>query len=478
MSMKALLLGLVLCFFSSYSSAYEQQYQLGDTGPNGGVVTSVTVEELYVGEEVVQEGDFLEVTHSYEYTETIIEEVATEEYVTTTTVTPVTTPNLITDPLDGTQTNIYIVPETGNNYGMPGADFTTGNQQQGGGSIIYEGSLEAENKQKIEYGVTVYSHSSNTSVPECANTTGDCKDDFKVTVSLFNDGVLVDTMTHSYTGIDWSGSRDYSWSQDVSTLTFDYGTMELYGIDRGFYGGYYGPGFSDPFVRMTYNIIEQVVQKVVSYVEMETIKKTEEFVYESIYNPPPVEIISIDFEPITDTQFEVEVVAESLEIEVIEVFEVELDSIEAVSELEVAFENIESEVEEIQVEASIEDEVAEAEVETPEPTEEPQEPETEVAEVEPEPEAEEKPTQKPEAKPEKRSARYSMVLDSIKVALMVQNEANQVFASYQQETIPDVPFYDVPQIDGGTNYDNPNARFFTGASDILMDELVDMQWQR
>jgi len=477
--MRALLLGLVLCFFYSYSNAYEVQYSVGDTGPNGGVVTSVTVEELYLGEEVAQEGDFLEVTHSYEYTETIVEEVATSEYVTTTTVTPVTTPNLITDPLDGTTENIYIIEPNGNDYGMSGATFTTGNEAQGGGSIIYEGSLEAENKQRIDYGVTVYSHTSNEYVPPCENTTSDCKDDFKVTVTLYNEGIVVDSMTHAYTGIDWSGSKDYTWSADVSELMFDYGSMELYGVDRGFYSGYYGPGFSDPFVQLTYNIVEQIVQQVISYVEMETINKTEEYIYESIYNPPVVEIVNIEIEPITETQYEIVVEAESFEMEIVEVFEVEFESIEAATELEAAFESIEVEAVE--------------EIETPEPemevAEEATETVEEVSEVEPEPEqvaeatpeteeAEEEPTQKAEVKTEKKSSKYSVVMDSVKVALMVQNQTNQVFASYQQESIPDVPFYDTTQIDGGINYDNPYARYFTGASDILMDELVDMQWQK
>ena len=37
----------------------------------------------------------------------------------------------------------------------------------------------------------------------------------------------------------------------VSAITFDSVDLELYGIDRGFTSGYYGPGFSDIFFNIT-----------------------------------------------------------------------------------------------------------------------------------------------------------------------------------------------------------------------------------
>ena len=78
----------------------------------------------------------------------------------------------------------------------------------------------------------------------------------------------------------------------------------------------------------------------------------------------------------------------------------------------------------------------------------------------------------------RKSSNYSPVLDSIKVALMVQNEASRAFTAYQQETIPDVPFYSPVEIDGGDTVDNPMAQWLIGASEILWDDMVDSQWQK
>lgn len=468
----------------SYSETYSQQYQVGDTGPNGGVVTDVVITSTFVGEEIVQEGDFLEVTETYQYTETVTESVESISFTTTTNVTPVTTTNLVPS-AQYTDTNINVVGPQGNSYGMSGAEFTTGNQGQDGGTRVYSRAFNEENKQSVEYGVTVYSHGSNASVPACANTTSDCRDDWSLTVRLYNNDVLIDTIRHEYLGINWTGSRDYSWTHDVSTMTFDYGEMELYGIDRGFYGGYYGPGFSDIYTRLTYNVVEQIVNRIVSYTEIQTVSTTDVYVYDSIYNPQ-VEIISVDVEPITETSFEVVVEAESFDTEIVEVFEVEFETVETISDIEIEFESVEMEMEMDSGEADgaspaeesqpsdrdddvgsdiVEDDQSEEEVDTASADQGADEAEEEV----------EKPI---EVKPQKKQGRYSVVMDSVKVALMVQNEATQAFTEYRQETIPDVPFYSPVQIDGGEVIDNPYGRWMTGASEALWDNMVDMQWQK
>ena len=88
----------------------------------------------------------------------------------------VTTENLLGD---STDQNINDVATSNNAYGMTGAEFTTGNQSQGGGSKTFDIDLsEYDNIDVIEYGSSVYSHISNQSVPTCANTARDCKDEF------------------------------------------------------------------------------------------------------------------------------------------------------------------------------------------------------------------------------------------------------------------------------------------------------------
>ena len=96
----------------------------------------------------------------------------------------VTTENLLGDSTD--QNTLNDVATSNNAYGMNGAEFTTGNQSQGGGSKTFDIDLsEYDNIDVIEYGSSVYSHISNQSVPTCANTTRDCKDEFKISVEIF-----------------------------------------------------------------------------------------------------------------------------------------------------------------------------------------------------------------------------------------------------------------------------------------------------
>ncbi len=73
-----------LCF-SSYSLAYDQQYQVGGTGPNGGVVTTVEVTSVLTDQTTKQVGDFEEKTYTYTWTEKVTEDVTSTQQITTTT---------------------------------------------------------------------------------------------------------------------------------------------------------------------------------------------------------------------------------------------------------------------------------------------------------------------------------------------------------------------------------------------------------
>lgn len=77
------------CFYSSYSLAYDQQYQVGGTGPNGGIVTTVEVTSVLTDQTTKQVGDFEEKTYTYTWTEKVTEDVTTTQQITTTTYTTV-----------------------------------------------------------------------------------------------------------------------------------------------------------------------------------------------------------------------------------------------------------------------------------------------------------------------------------------------------------------------------------------------------
>jgi len=275
-------LAFSLCWSSS--SAYEQQYYVGGVGPNGGTVTSVSVssELTDTSEEII--GDFLETTYTYTYTETVDEVVEQTSYQTVT-VSEERTEELI-DTATITTTN------TSTSCYSSDVEYCTAGQNLGGGSVVYEMDTSSyDNANQIDYGATVTSHVSNTVLPPCSQTTGDCQDELKITVRLYEGNQLVSTYNHTYASINWGGSRDFAYSQDVSGVTFDSATLELYGMDAGYYGGYYGPAFSSAFFDVTYDYIYQAIQQIITQTEMRTILNSTEYDYQSEYIPP----IEVDY---------------------------------------------------------------------------------------------------------------------------------------------------------------------------------------
>ena len=89
---RAWALVLVFCCYCSYSLAdggYTQQYQVGDTGPNNGTITAVTVNSVLSDTQVELISGFQETTETWNHTETLTE-VRTDEVITTEIVEVVT----------------------------------------------------------------------------------------------------------------------------------------------------------------------------------------------------------------------------------------------------------------------------------------------------------------------------------------------------------------------------------------------------
>ena len=598
--LKKLLLALVfLACYYSYSNSYDQQYQVGDTGPNGGEVTNVILTETITDTTSTVIGDFIEYTDTYLYQETITESVGVSTSTTTYVSQEVETSNLLTTELQDTSTlqNAFDCSNTNNCYGMgSNVEITTGNQSMGGGTAIIDFDLSTySDMQELDYGGKVYSHQSNTTVPNCNQTNGDCKDEFKVTLTLKNGSSVVDTYVHNYTNMNWQGVQDYAFNQDVSNKDFDSASLEFYGIDRGYNTGYYGPGFSDAFLIVTYNALVAQINTIIDYTVMTTIKQTEESVIESVYSPQfemdtfefeplEVDVIEISFDTSTDEimTFEIEVVevdnvvevnmttdfGGEMEVETIEVIDVVevMDMPETSMDMEMP--NIDMQMAELEIEmpeiemSAPEPEVSvepEVEVNTPEPdmdtgtepepmepdtptepepepeTTEP-EPEPETTEPEPEPETTEpeesnEPEQEPEpeeqSEPESRSEQESdeqesdqeeskeeeekeetkeekikaavakakqkvaqkilakiinandtIALDNTKLALMIALSDQNSFKAYQELTLQDMEFYtDNGLLDTYLPTNNIGQYFLFGGSDVLMNDLVNMQYE-
>jgi len=373
----------------------------------------------------------------------------------------ITTENLLGE---STDININDVTTSGNDYGMTGAEFTTGNQTLGGGSRTFDIDLsEYENIDLIEYGSNVYSHTSNQSLPICSNTTGDCRDEFKITVNLYNDNVLVKTYTHNYYDIDWSGTKSYNYSQTTIDLVFNSAELELYGMDAGYPSGYFGPGFSNPYFKATYEVIDIIINEVLTSVEMNFIESTvniyEDFTVDIQFEDIQGDVVSVEFDMITPETFDVQIeepVIEEIMIEpAVEEIEIEMDMTDMVEELDV-------EIEVAQREPDSED-ASELTVETEEEGEQ---------EVVQQSETKEEVAQKIMVR--LTEVENQIVLNNIKLAVMSQLADTKAFEAYTTKYIVDnnVDQYLLQTIE------DPYGILFSNAQDQLMNQMVESQYGR
>ena len=367
----------------------------------------------------------------------------------------ITTENLLGE---STNTNVNDVATSGSDYGMTGADVTTGNQSLGGGSVVYDIDLSTyENIDLIKYGSTVYSHSSNSTVPSCNNTTGDCKDEFKITVNLYNDSILVKTYTHNYYDITWTGSQSFDFSQTTVDLVFNSAELELYGMDAGYTGGYYGPGFSDPYFTATYEIIDVIIDQILTSVELDFIDATidiyEDFTVDIQFEDIQGDMLTVQFDMATpdviDVQMDVPIVEEiSVDIEM-----VDMNMTDMVEELDVQVAEVQSDSEDAPKSTVEAEEKEEQETVQPKDTKET------IA-----------------AKILERVAEQGdqVALSNVKLAVMSQLTDTQEFENYQSKTIIDNNVDDYLLV----TIDDPYGIMFSIAQDQLMESMVNQQYGR
>ena len=360
----------------------------------------------------------------------------------------ITTQNLLGE---STDTNVNNVTTSGSDYGMTGADVTTGNQSLGGGSVVYNIDLSTyENIDLIKYGSLVYSHSSNSSVPACSNTTGDCRDEFKITVNLYNDSVLVKTYTHNYYDLTWTGSQSFDFSQTTADLIFNSAELELYGMDAGYYSGYYGPGFSDPYFTATYKIINVIIDQILTSVEMDFIDATidiyEDFTIDIQFEDIQGDMLIVQFDMATSDVIDIQIEEVPVDVEIVEL------------DMEAMVEEIDVEVVEIQSDSE----------DAPEPT------------VEAEEEGEQETVQPKDTK-ETIAAKIlervaeqgdQVALSNVKLAVMAQLTDTKAFNAYQEKAIVDVNIDDYLL----QTIEDPYGIYFSVSSDILMEEMVNSQY--
>ena len=192
----------------------------------------------------------------------------------------------------------------------------------------------------LDYGVTVNSHSSNARLNTCTSITqnSDCRDIFKLTITLFDSNEQVHLFEHEVE-LDFSGNRDYAYNQviqpnDYQSLT---GNFELYGVDAGYPSGWYGPKFSEPYLNTSWQVVEIINEEILNLLEHSDILDTVEFdTVDVVVESPQGEIMdtmTIEVEQNMDIAMEIETSMDIPEIEVEELPEISME-IEEMSNVE------------------------------------------------------------------------------------------------------------------------------------------------
>ena len=202
----------------------------------------------------------------------------------------------------------------------------------------------------LEYGVTVNSHSSNARLNTCSSITqnADCRDIFKLTIALFDANEVVHKFEHEVE-LDFGGNRDYSYSQviapnDYQSLT---GNFELYGVDAGYPSGWYGPQFSEPYLKTTWEVVEIINEEILNLLEHSDILEVD-----TNYDTVNVTVENPEGEIMQEFSMDIETDIE------IEVAEIETPAIEepVVEEIEIEVQEVAVEIEEVEVEETVAEE--------------------------------------------------------------------------------------------------------------------------
>jgi hypothetical protein len=169
----------------------------------------------------------------------------------------------------------------GTGSGCSSGAFCTSGTGQGGGTYTSSFDVpltEAEVQLgfTLNSGITINSHPSNSVLSSCADImqSSDCLDIFKLTLTLSDDGTVVESFSHQEE-LDFAGLHDFTFSDVVAAN--DYGVLtgifELFGIDAGYPSGFYGPQFSNPSLTIDYQtalVQEEISTGITDQIEAET----------------------------------------------------------------------------------------------------------------------------------------------------------------------------------------------------------------
>ena len=465
----------VLCCYSFYSNAYEQQYYVGDTGPNGGTVTSVVLNSVLSDTSVEMIGDFEETTYTYVYTETVVEDVQTTQQVTTTTYETVeqTTGDIInnTNLTDGSVTcttqgtGVYYDP---NGCGSHVRIWDDGHISNDGGFQFQTDLDNYLTQDEINYGFDV---TASNDVYTSSNTTN-----WSITLKV------IDPTTGNDTQTSYSWLLNQGWNNNLSV------TLEVpennYSSNSILYSTFYGTDVNGVnwnitptnfYTSIDYFELTQVISTIEQIItnQIQTSLTTTEYETDSVYIPP----VMVDvYEPVIETiaDFTIEV-------------STEFDS------FEINFEVMESDTGDMQIEISTMDESGDMEIEvievemeetSPEPQQE-QEAEEEQEESE---ESEDDNKKESTSKSTKEKVAQTILakvmetadtiaVNNTKLAVMASLSDTEGFAKYQAKQLQDAELYISEIMYDSKQLNDPYAKPYSLAQDYIMEQMVDLQWQ-
>ena len=401
----------------------------------------------------------------------------------------------------------------GTGAGCSSGAYCTSGTTGGGGTYTSSFDVpltQAELNQgfTLNSALTVSSHQSNSVLESCTGgvlQSGDCRDIFRLTVTLQDAGTTVETFTHQEE-MDFTGLQDFTFTDVVAVNT--YGTLtgiyELFGIDAGFQSGFYGPQFSNPSLTIDYQTIAiqqqveaEIQQQIEQTVQAEIIQVTELAAPTTIAAPAPV-VIDVappvpetTAAPVIDAPIAPPAAPVIASISPPPTETEQAQETQAEAEIEAAIEAPAPEPAPEPAEAEVETEVAEV---APEPTEAEAETEAEVETVAPArvtPKPVVKVKVKAKTKSSRRASAAQSVVDAIApsqkygaaaqtvtlIAMGVIAENRGLFkgpgipdaaAFFSTASIPDGP----SMVDRMTNY-----RIF-GQANGLHNSLVESQWRK
>ena len=329
-----------------------------------------------------------------------------------------TTPNYLPSMNEHTRSGgTKVNTGSGTSQGCKSGNYCTAGKQGPGGT--YSSTFNLRNNMtirqinrgfKMDYGLDVDSHVSNTTLASCVNGNilqgADCRDIFKLTVTLFGTNGLTNEagVAHKFeheVELDYSGVRSFAFSQDIPSNTFSAltGGFEMFGIDAGYSNKFFGPAFSAPFLTTTFDLVTLIETEIIDIINNtdildqntpEDITVTE--IEIEVESPDGQQMASLELE--VNTEMELELEMPTTELSTSPEPDVEAEVAEVNTEIEAEMQNEPTTSE--PVESTDSDSEGESNTETEsneeperateaEPREQEGEPETSDAESSPEP---------------------------------------------------------------------------------------------